>query len=53
MNITLDLHRVQDQSILVSIEWTPLVQRQVLQFPLWTPGSYTVRIPLSTSAALS
>ena len=45
MNITLDLHRVQDQSILVSLEWTPLVQRQVLQFPLWTPGSYTVRDP--------
>ena len=45
MNITLDLRQVQDQSILVSLEWTPLVRRQVLQFPLWTPGSYTVRDP--------
>ena len=36
MNITLDLRQVQDQSILVSLEWTPLVRRQVLQFPLWT-----------------
>ena len=45
MNINLDLRRAQDQSILVSLEWTPLVTRQVLQFPLWTPGSYTVRDP--------
>ena len=45
MNINLDLRRSQDQTILVSLEWTPLVSRQVLQFPLWTPGSYTVRDP--------
>ena len=45
MNINLDLRRAQDQSILVSLEWTPLVTRQVLQVPLWTPGSYTVRDP--------
>ena len=45
MKITLDLRQVQDQSILVTLEWIPLVQRQVLQFPLWTPGSYTVRDP--------
>ena len=45
MNIHLDLRRSQDQTILVSLEWTPLVSRQVLQFPLWTPGSYTVRDP--------
>lgn len=45
MNINLDLRRSQDQLILVSLEWTPVVTRQVLQFPLWTPGSYTVRDP--------
>ena len=45
MKINLDLRGGQDQSILVSLEWTPLVLRQVLQFPLWTPGSYTVRDP--------
>ena len=45
LNIELDLRQSHDQSIGVSLTWTPVSQRQILQFPLWTPGSYTVRDP--------
>ena len=43
VQVQLDLRHPQTQSIDVRIEWTPVSQRQVLQLPVWTPGSYTVR----------
>ena len=43
VQVQLDLRQSQTQSIDVRIQWTPVSQRQVLQLPVWTPGSYTVR----------
>ena len=43
VQVQLDLRHPQTQSIDVRIQWTPVSQRQVLQLPVWTPGSYTVR----------
>ena len=38
VNITLDLHRVQDQSILVSIEWTPWCNARCCSFRCGRPA---------------
>ena len=45
LQIDLDLRQSHHQSIGVTLSWIPVNQRQILQFPLWTPGSYTVRDP--------
>ena len=46
VDVHLDLTEPSEQSIKVTVRWTPSTRRLVLQFPLWTPGSYTVRDPV-------
>ena len=46
VDVHLDLTDPGEQSIKVTVRWTPSTHRQVLQFPSWTPGSYTLRDPV-------
>ena len=46
VDVHLDLVRPEEQRIRVTMRWTPSTSRQILQFPLWTPGSYTIRDPV-------
>ncbi len=46
VDVHLDLVRPEEQRIRVTMRWTPSTSRQILQFPIWTPGSYTVRDPV-------
>ena len=43
VRIRLDLTQPASQTVWVHMEWTPQWNRQILQLPVWTPGSYTVR----------
>lgn len=43
VKVELDLRQPQSQTIGVRLRWQPTTQRQMLQLPVWTPGSYTVR----------
>ena len=43
VQVQLDLRQPQSQSIGVRLQWQPTSRRQLLQLPVWTPGSYTVR----------
>ena len=43
VQIRLDLTQPASQTVWVHMEWTPQWNRQILQLPVWTPGSYTVR----------
>ena len=46
VHVHLDLVRPEEQRIRVTIEWTAVTSRQILKFPQWTPGSYTIRDPV-------
>ena len=46
VHVHLDLVRPEEQRIRVTIDWTAVTSRQILQFPQWTPGSYTIRDPV-------
>ena len=46
VDVHLDLTEPGEQSIKVTVRWTPSTHRLILKFPLWTPGSYTVRDPV-------
>ena len=46
VHIHLDLVQPEEQRIRVTMRWTGSTPRQILQFPLWTPGSYTIRDPV-------
>ena len=43
VQIRLDLTHPSTQTVWVQMAWTPHWNRQILQLPVWTPGSYTVR----------
>ena len=46
VHVHLDLVQPEEQRIRVTMRWTGSTSRQILQFPLWTPGSYTIRDPV-------
>jgi len=43
VNVFLDFSEPQTQTINCKVNWTPTTLKTIISFPVWTPGSYTVR----------